>query len=47
MRRSLRSARWVALAAAVASAAVATLLASTTPAAVGKVGAATAHKCSL
>ena len=45
MRRSLRSARWVALAAAVASAAVATLLASTTPAAVGKLGAATAHKC--
>src|SRR6476619_8465205 len=45
MRRSLRSARWVALAAAVASAAVATLLASTTPAAVNMHGARTAHKC--
>src|SRR3954453_21498176 len=44
MRRSLRSARWVALAAAVASAAVATLLASTTPAGAKPV-AAKAHKC--
>src|SRR6476620_11422329 len=44
MRRSLRSARWVALAAAVASAAVATLLATTTTA-VAKPVAAKAHKC--
>ena len=44
MRRSLRSARWVALAAAVASAALATLLASTTTA-VAKPVAAKAHKC--
>src|SRR6478609_2597085 len=44
MRRSLRSARWVALAAAVASAAVATLLATTTTAGAKPV-AAKAHKC--
>ena len=44
MRRSLRSARWVALAAAVASAAVATLLATTTTA-IAKPVAAKAHKC--
>ena len=44
MRRSLRSARWVALAAAVASAAVATLLATTTTA-TAKPVAAKAHKC--
>ena len=44
MRRSFRSAGWVALAAAVASAAVATLLATTTTA-VAKPVAAKAHKC--
>ena len=44
MRRSLRSARWVALAAAVASAAVAMLLATTTTA-IAKPVAAKAHKC--
>src|SRR6476469_722929 len=42
MRRSLRSARWVALAAAVACAAIATLLATTTPAGANPVAA---HKC--
>jgi peptide/nickel transport system substrate-binding protein len=45
MRRSLRSARWAALAAAVSCALLTTVLAATTPAAVDKSAGASAHKC--
>ena len=45
MRRSIRTTRWVAIAAAVACATLATVLTAATPAAVDRSGVASAHPC--